>query len=73
MKKDNGIAPNVASDVIGEISSRHSSLDVLIGHCLKWSSYGDDWTLDEYGDEEKPFKQAAANLIYQRIVGERFL
>ena len=68
-KKDNGIPPNVVSDVIGEIISRHSSLDCLVGHYLKWSSYGDEWTLDQYGDAEKPFKLAAANLIYQRIVG----
>lgn len=68
MKKDNTIQPDIAADVVREICERHPSLDNLICYYLKWSSYRDDWTLADLGNEERPFKLAAANLIYQNIV-----
>jgi hypothetical protein len=68
MKENNGIAPNVATEIIEEIKARHTSLDILIKHYLQWSSYQDDWALSEERQEERPFKLAAANFIYQTLV-----
>ena len=71
MKRDCKVSPDVAADVVGEISRRHSALDVLLNRFLDASTYGNDWTLNGNPEPDRPFRSAAANLIYQFVAGNR--